>query len=139
MGSAFYRSRGFGELLRELARGGADLVRGEFTLARLELSDLAARMVSGTAQIAFGGVLLLLGGLSLAAGLILLVGDQWLPGDRYWVAALITMTVSAVLAYGMVRRGRARFSAAILTPTQTLETLEEDKEWLKRQRTSGAT
>src|SRR5258705_5614389 len=132
MSASYYRSRGFGELLRELARGGADLVRSEVTLARLELSGLTARMVSGTAQIAFGGVLLLLGGLSLAAGVILLVGDQWLPGDRYWVAALITMLVSAALAYWMARRGRGRFSADMLRPTLTLQTLEEDQEWLKR-------
>jgi uncharacterized membrane protein YqjE len=136
---SFERSRSFGELLRELANGSADLMRGEVKLARLELSAIAANVARGTVQVALGGVLLLLGGLALATGVVLLVGDQWLPRDRYWLAALIVMVMTGGLAAFLAKRGLAQLSPSQLAPDQTLETLKEDKEWLKRQLTSGAT
>jgi hypothetical protein len=38
-----------------------------------------------------------------------------------------------------VARGRAALAPDRLMPDQTAQTLKEDKEWLKRQLTSGAT
>ena len=45
----------------------------------------------GTAFVAIGAVLALLGTLALFTGIVLLVGDQWLPADLYWVAALLVL------------------------------------------------
>ena len=133
------RSRGLGELLRDLANGGTELLRGEARLARLELTDIATSVARGTTLVALGGVLLLLGGLSLAAGLVLLAGDQWLPQDRYWLAALVVMIVTGAFAAWLAKRGQTLLSPAQLAPDQTVESLTEDKEWLKRQLKSGAT
>jgi uncharacterized membrane protein YqjE len=137
--STFERSRGFGDLLRDLVHGSTDLLRNEVKLARLELTEIATNIGRGTAQVAFGGVLLLLGGLSLASGIVLLAGDQWLPRDRYWQAALLVMVVTGALAGWLVRRGLKQLSPSHLAPNQTIETLKEDKEWLRRQLTSDAT
>lgn len=133
------RSRSFGDLLRDLARGSADLLRGEVKLARLELAEIATNVGRGSAQVALGGVLLLLGGLSLAVGIVLLAGDQWLPRDRYWLAALLIMIITGALAGWLAKRGLKQLSPSQLAPDQTVETLKEDTEWLKRQLTSGAT
>jgi len=133
------RSRGIGELLRDLANGSAALLRNEAKLARLELADVAARIGRGTVHVALGSVLLLLGALSLAAGVVLLAGDQWLPRDLYWLAALIVTIVTGALVAVFAKRGLAKLSPSQLAPDQTVETLKEDKEWLKRQLTSGAT
>jgi uncharacterized membrane protein YqjE len=133
------RTRSFGDLLRELAHGSADLLRDEVKLARMELTDVAANVGRGAAFVALGGVVLLLGGLSFAAGLVLLAGDQWLPDDRYWLAALGITVITGALAGWLVKRGRARLSSSQLMPDQTVQTLREDTEWLKRQLTSGAT
>jgi uncharacterized membrane protein YqjE len=135
----FDRSRGFGALLRDLAHGSADLLRSEVKLARLELTEIAKNLAHGTTQVALGGVLLLLGGLSLAAGVVLLAGDQWLPRDQYWLAALVVTVVTGALAAWLAKRGLSRLSPSQLAPHQTVETLKEDKEWLKRQLTSDAT
>lgn len=132
------RSRGFGELLRDLANGSADLLRNEARLARIELTAMGATVGRGAAYAALGGVLLLLGGLSLAAGLVLLAGDQWLPRDLYWLAALVVMVVAGVIAALFARRGLQRLSPAELAPELTVETLKEDREWLRRQLKSGA-
>jgi hypothetical protein len=84
-------------------------------------------------------VLALLGGLSLLAGVVLLIGDQWLPADLYWVAALIVLVVAGAIAAGFARRGMAHLSPRQLAPDETAMRLKEDMEWLKQRRTSGAT
>jgi uncharacterized membrane protein YqjE len=131
--------RGLGELIRELATGSADLLRAEITLARLELTAVASDVGKGTLQVALGGVLLLLGTLSLAAGLVLLAGDQWVPRDMYWLAAFVIMLITGGLAAWLARKGLSQLAPSRLAPAQTLETLKEDREWLKQQLTSGAT
>ncbi len=131
--------RGLGTLLRDLAEGSATLVRTEVRLAQLELTDMLSGIARGTAFIAVAAALLLLGALSLFTGLILLVGDQWLPADLYWVGALIVLVIAGVMAGLFVRRGMSLLSPSQLAPDETVATLKEDKEWLKRQLTSGAT
>ena len=130
---------GIGGLLRELAEGGTMLLRHEARLARLEVGEAAIALGKGTAFVALGGVLALLGGLCLLAGIILLVGDQWLPRDLYWLAALIVVVLTGGIAAWLVKRGTSALSAKALMPDETVATLKEDKEWLKRQLTSGAT
>jgi uncharacterized membrane protein YqjE len=131
--------RSLGTLVRDLADGSAELIRGEVKVARIEVAEVARGIATGTGFIATGGVLALLGGLSLLAGVILLIGDQWLPKDRYWLAALLVLVVSGGIAFVFFRRGMSMLSPASLAPDQTVETLKEDKEWLKRRMTSGAT
>jgi hypothetical protein len=130
---------GIGTLVRELADGSATLVRGEAKVARMEIAAIVKGIAAGTGFTAVGAVLALLGGLSLLAGVILLIGDQWLPRDLYWVAALLVVIVSGGIALLFFRRGMSMLSPASLAPDQTVETLKEDKEWLKRRMTSGAT
>ena len=132
-------SRGFGDLLRAIARDGADLLRHEARLARLELTEVAGSVARGSAQVMVGVVLLLLGSLSLIAGLVLLAGDQWLPRDSYWLASAIVVAIALVIALWLARRGRSALEPAALMPVHTLETLKEDKEWLKHPRMSGGT
>ena len=131
--------RGLGALLRDLAEGSAELVRGEVRLARLELGSAASAAGRGTAFVAVGGVLLLLGTLATFTGVVLLIGDQWLPRDLYWVGALLFALITGGVAAWFANRGRAALSPASLAPHETVATLKEDKEWLKHPLTSGAT
>lgn len=132
-------ARPLGVLLRDLAESGASLVRGELRLAKVELTDTLTTAGKGTALVATGGVLALLGGLSVLAGIVLLIGDQWLPADLYWVAALIVLVIAGAVAFWLARRGMALLSPPHLAPAETMTTLKEDKEWLKQRLTSGAT
>jgi hypothetical protein len=126
--------RSLGTLLRDLAEGSAALVRDEVRLARREFSGLLGGVGRGTVAVATGGVLALLGTLAFLAGLILLAGDQWLR-DRYWLAALIVTAIAGGAAMFFAKRGLGLLSAKQLAPDQTLATLQEDKEWLKRRLT----
>lgn len=132
-------TRPLGVLLRDLAESGVSLVRGEARLAKVEVTETVATAAQGTALVATGGVLALLGGLSVVAGLVLLIGDQWLPADLYWVAALIVLVIAGGVALWFARRGMTFLSPSQLAPTETMTTLKEDKEWLKQRLTSGAT
>ena len=126
--------RGLGTLLRDLAEGSATLVRNEVTLARLEIAALLRSLGLGTGYVAGGGVLALLGALTLLTGIIMLAGDQWLR-DRYWLAALIVTLIAGAVAAFYAQRGRKLLSPSTLAPDQTVATLKEDKEWLKRRLT----
>jgi uncharacterized membrane protein YqjE len=132
-------TRPLGALLRDLAESGVSLVRGEARLAKAEVAETAATAARGTALVATGAVLALLGGLSVLSGIVLLVGDQWLPADLYWVAALIVLIIAGGVAIWFARRGTALLSPSRLAPTETMTTLKEDKEWVKQRLTSGAT
>ncbi len=137
-GGANNGGRSMGTLLRDLAEGSAALVRGEVRLARIEFSGILAGVGKGTAAVAAGGVMALIGTLALFTGVIMLVGDQWLR-DRYWLAALIITLIAGGAAAWLASRGLALLSPKSLVPDQTVATLKEDAEWLKRRTTSGAT
>ena len=138
MANARDNGRGIGGLLRDLADGGAALLRQEIRLARTEIAAIVEAVGMGTALTASGAVLALLGAFALFTGIILLAGDQWLR-DRYWLAALIVTAIAGGIAAWMARRGAAHLSPRRLLPDETVATLKEDKEWLKRQLKSGAT
>ena len=131
--------RSLGVLLRDLAEGSAELVRGEVRLARMEIGTAAAAAGKGTAFVATGGVLLLLGTLATFTGIVLLIGDQWLPRDLYWLAALLVALIAGGIAAWLALRGRTALSPSALAPHETVATLKEDKEWLRQQLTSGKT
>jgi hypothetical protein len=126
-----------GALLRTLAEGSTTLLRQEVRLARLEFASLFHSIGTGTAYTAIGGVLATLGTFAVFTGIILLAGDQWLR-DHYWIAAMIVTAITGGVAYWLAKRGMTLLSPRKLAPNQTVATLKEDKEWLKRQLTSGA-
>jgi hypothetical protein len=130
--------RGIGSLLRDLADGGAALIRQELRLARTEVTAMVRAIGVGTALTSAGAVLALLGTFAVLTGLIMLAGDQWLR-DRYWLAALIGAVIAGGIAGWMARRGASHLSPRRLLPDETVATLKEDREWLKRQLKSGAT
>jgi Protein of unknown function (DUF1469). len=130
--------RGLRNLLKDAAQGTTQLIRQEGRLTLLESKRLASHVARGTGMIALGGVMLLLGVIVLVTGVILLLGNEWLRGD-YWLAALIVTVVLGIIAAALAMWGKSFISPERLGPDETLATLKEDKEWLKRRLTSGAT
>ncbi len=131
--------RSIGGLLRDLAEGSAALLRGEIRLAKAEAAGVVVGIGKGTALVAAGAVFGLLGLLAVLAGLAMLIGDQWLPSDRYWLAALLLLVITGGVAVWLAKRGMALLAPSQLAPNETATTLKEDSEWLKQRLTSGAT
>jgi di/tricarboxylate transporter len=116
-----------GELLGQLANNSAALVRDEIALVRQEMGEKITSFRSGVVTIAIGGVVGLLAVLALMAAAII--------GLAHWMdagyAALIVGVVFAIVGGIIVSTGLNRLKRTSLKPEQTIETLEEDKEWLK--------
>src|SRR6185436_17655430 len=58
-------------------------IRWEFSVARREVGAIIRALGTGTALAATGAVFGLLGLVAVLTGVVLLIGDQWLPRDRY--------------------------------------------------------
>lgn len=120
--------RTLGEMFAELSRDFTRLIQQEIQLARLELSEKAARMRKGLVFIIGGGMLAYGGFLAIIAGLVLGLVATGLPA---WLAAFIAGLVLAGLGYILVHSGVATLRPQDLTPTQTIDSLKEDVQWLR--------
>jgi membrane protein len=112
--------------VRDWAEGIVAHLRNDIAVAQREISAMVRSIGVGTLLVACGGVIALCGGLSLIASIVVLVGDQWLPRDRYWVAALLVAAVAGAAALIFARRGRAILSESG-TPREMTETPREEE------------
>jgi hypothetical protein len=121
--------RPLGELFSELAHETATLVRHEVSLAKVEMTAKVRTAGYDAAQVAAGGGIAMLGALALLAALILALGTV-IP---LWASALIVgLVVTGVGAFLAVRGLRA-FKQLDPVPRETVQTLKEDRQWLKEQ------
>ena len=121
--------RSVGELFAELSRETVMLVRKEVQLARAEMGQKASRVGKNVGFLVVGGVVAYTGVLALVAGIILALG-LLVP---YWLSALaVGLVISAVGAF-LVVKGANTLRREDPAPRETVETLKEDREWLKDQ------
>lgn len=117
---------GLGDLFRQLAQDSATLVRQEMALAKAEMAQNLKAAARDATMVAVGGGVALLGGLVLILFLVLIIGDAL---NEYWAGALIVgllfLIVGAVMAMGALKR----LKQDSLTPSKTIDTLKEDKQW----------
>jgi hypothetical protein len=119
-----------GELFGELSKETSRLVRKEVELARVEMTQKAAKVGREIGMLAIGGAVLYAGLLSLLAALIIGLGSLGVP---WWLSALLVGLVVSIIGFFMVQRGRDGLKRANLAPEQTIETLKEDAEWAAQQ------
>jgi Flp pilus assembly protein TadB len=121
--------RSLGELFAELSRETSTLIRKQFELARVELSDKLSRAGRHAALIGIGGALahaaLLTGIAALVLALIALFNLA------AWAAALIVGVLLGVGGYALLRSGIAAFRRERLRPDETIRTLKESAEWAR--------
>ena len=87
-------------------------VRADMATATREIGAMMRAVGAGSLICAVAATLGLLGALSLVTGVILVMGDQWLPRDWYAVAALIVAVAAGIAAWLFVRRGLAVFTSS---------------------------
>lgn len=123
--------RSLGDLLSELSSETTTLVRQEIALASREIREEIRTASKNAAYIAAGGAL-------AYAGLItLLMGLGWLLGeilfDAEWLGLLIVGAIVAAVGYTLVKKGLDTLKAMDPVPERTVQTLKEDKQWLKNE------
>jgi len=122
--------RSLGEVVSDLSTDLSTLMKQEVQLAKVELKQEVSKVGKGAGMLGGAGlagwfVLLFL---SLALTFLL---DNWLPIE---VAALITASVWAVIAAALALVGRKELREANPQLPQTQETLKEDVQWAKAQK-----
>lgn len=127
------QDRSIGELFGQLSQDMTLLVRQEIQLARTEMSDKLSRFTTNLVSVLSGGFVAYLGGLALVAALILAVRD--LANISLALSALIVGAVLAIVGYVMLQKGVKELKRVDLAPRRTVETLKDDVQWAKEQRT----
>src|SRR5688500_11192006 len=120
--------RSLGELLGDRGSQVTTLVRKELELARTEVTDKASAASRDAALMGVGGALLDAGLLwRLAASVLGLIEACLYP----WIAAVLVGVVVAAIGGAIVARGRAGLATTDVTPKRTIETIQDDAEWVK--------
>lgn len=126
---AVTEQRSLGELFSVLASETGTLVRKEVQLAKVEMTAKAKTAGRDAAIVAAGGSIAVLGVMALLAALILALGTL-IP---LWASALIVGAMVTITGGILVAMGIRAFKELDVAPRETIETLEEDKRWLKEQ------
>jgi uncharacterized membrane protein YqjE len=119
-----------GELLKQFSEDATTLLRKEVELAKAELAEKGKQAGKGAGM--FGGAGLFGVGAfgALTAFLILVLAEAM----DAWLAALIVTALWGAVAAVLALQGKQKVEeAAPPQPEQTVETLKEDVEWVKRQ------
>ena len=122
--------RSLGELFSELASETSTLVKQEVALAQTELTQKATKVGKNVGFLVVGGAVAYAALLAFVAGLIIVLGNAL---DNHWLAAFIVGIVIAIAAVIMIMSALSALKTTGLTPTQTVETIKEDAQWLKDQ------
>jgi uncharacterized membrane protein YqjE len=122
--------RSLGQVVSDLGTDLSTLMKQEVQLAKVELKQEVSKVGKGAGMLGgagFAGWFVLLF-LSLALTFLL---DNWLPIEA---AALITAGIWAVIAAVLAMVGRKELQEANPQLPQTQETLKEDVQWAKAQK-----
>lgn len=121
--------RSIGELVSDLAGETTTLLRQEIALAQTELTQKATNVGKNIGFLVVGGAV------GYAALLVFLVAvvvgiANFVP---LWASALIVAVIVGIVAFALISTALGRLKETSLTPKQTVETLKEDAQWLKKQ------
>jgi uncharacterized membrane protein YqjE len=126
------RDQSTGDLVKQLSQQVSTLVRQEVELAKVEMADKGKKAGIGLGMFGGAGVAALLGLGSLTTFLILVLHEA-IPA---WAAALVVTVIWAAVAGVLALQGREKVKeVGAPIPEQTAESVKEDVEWLKGNRT----
>lgn len=123
--------RSFGELFGRLTEDMSLLMRQEVQLVKAEMKETMSRATTDLVAVGGGGLVALAGGLTLVAALVLVLVAI---GIAAWLSALIVGAVLAGVGFMMLKRGLNDLKHVDITPRRTVETLKDDVQWAKEQR-----
>jgi predicted phage tail protein len=121
--------RSLGELFSALAADTGTLVRQEVALAQAEITAKATKAGKNVGYLAAGGAVGYVGLMAIVAGVIIGL-SYFIPA---WLAAILVGGVIAVASYVMVNSALSELRSMEVTPTEKVDTIKEDAQWLKNQ------
>jgi uncharacterized membrane protein YqjE len=128
------RDRPIADLLKDLSDQTTALVRKEFELAKVELTEKGKRAAAGAGMFGGAGLFGVFAFGALTACIIAALAT-FLP---VWLAALIVAVVYGGVAAVLGLRGKTQVKQATPpVPEQAVDSTKEDLEWVKTRAKSG--
>jgi hypothetical protein len=124
-----------GSLVRGVLLDIRDLMREEIALARVEISEQAGRAKLAAASLGAAAVALAFGGTFLLIALAVGIAD--LLNWPVWTGFLIVALLLSIGGLIMLSMGRKKLRSVQPVPEETVRTLKENSEWLKRRLSSA--
>lgn len=123
-------SHSFGELIGKVSTDLSQLVRKEIELAKAETKEELSKAGQGAGMFGGAGVAGLLTLIFVSLALVFALGNVM---DLGW-AALLVGVLWGIAAAVLAVLGRSRFRQVNPALPETTETLKEDAQWVKQQR-----
>ena len=117
-------NRPLAQLIGDLIESVNKLIHQELELIRVETTEKAREALMGVIGI-LGGMMVALAALLVLVQAVVVALAEYMPPA---IAALIVGVVLAVIAFLLVRAGRAALDAKNLSLSKTAESLKRDKE-----------
>jgi hypothetical protein len=123
-------------LLKDIRDQTTHLMRQEVALARTEVSEKISKIARNSIYLIAGALVALASLVILLQSLSWLV-DMWLENTRWerhstWLAFLLVGLVAATIGALTARKGAKTIKRENLVPEKTIESLKEDKAWMRR-------
>jgi hypothetical protein len=124
-------------LLRELRDESSMLIRQEVALAKAEISEKISRTTRDAVLLAIGGLFALgaFGLFLLALRELLFVGmvkAGMSVSVAIWFSPLLLAVITGAIGWALVAKGKKALAKEGVTPHKTVESLREERQWLKR-------
>lgn len=121
--------RSLGNLFSQLASETGTLVRQEVALAQAEITAKASKVGRNIGFLAIGGAVGYAALLAILAGVVIGL-SSFIPA---WAAALLVGAIVGGVAFALISSALAELKETELTPEETVESIKEDAQWLKKQ------
>lgn len=121
--------KSLGDLVSRLTDGFSTLARQEVALAKAEISQKAREVVVDFGMLGTGAALGFAALLTLVASAVLGLALV-IPA---WASALVVGVVVALVAFAVAKAGLNKLGHADLKPRQTVDSMKENKRWMKEQ------
>lgn len=121
--------RSLGDLFSELAGETSTLVREEVALAQQEIAQKAVIAGKSVGSLVIGGAVAYAAMLAILTAAIAGL-SSFIP---VWLAALVVGIVVGIVAFMLISPALAALKKLELAPRETVKTLKEDAQWLKKQ------
>ena len=124
-----------GSLVRGVLVDIRDLMREELALARVEIREQAGKAKLAAASLGAAVIALAFGGTFLLVAIAVGIADllDW----PVWTGFLIVALLLSIAGFVMLSSGRKKLRTVQPVPEETVRTLKENSEWLKRRLSSA--
>jgi hypothetical protein len=121
--------RSISQILQDIVNHVTDIIRSEVRLVKTEVRQDATHFAKAGRWIAIAGILAL-----YAIGFVLLSAVYGLQGVMpSWLAALLVGVAVGIGAVTLYVTGRKKLARTSLRPDNTIQTLEDNVTWFKKQ------